>query len=96
MPLTFDADKNAANIASRGVSFERVAEFDWAAVLLVDDDRRDYGERRVRVFAFLDGRLHIAVVTPRGVDLRVISLRRANRKEVKLYETEKGQRGRTP
>jgi uncharacterized DUF497 family protein len=36
--------------------------------LLVDDTRRDYGERRVRVFAMLDERLHIAVVTPRGED----------------------------
>jgi uncharacterized protein len=64
--------------------------------LLVDDIRRDYGERRVRVFAMLDERLHIAVVTPRGEDLRVISLRRASRKEVERYERERGRSGRTP
>ena len=62
----FDPAKNATNIATRGLSFERVAEFDWSEALLVDDNRRDYGERRVRVFALLDGRLHIAVITPRG------------------------------
>jgi uncharacterized DUF497 family protein len=33
----------------------------------------------------LDGVLHAAVVTPRGGDLRVISFRRANRREVRLY-----------
>jgi uncharacterized DUF497 family protein len=31
-------------------------------------------------------RLHVAVVTPRGEDLRVISLRKANAREVKDYE----------
>jgi uncharacterized protein len=96
MVITFDPTKNARNIETRGLSFERVAEFDWNAALLVEDTRRDYGEKRVRVFGFLDGRLHIAVVTPRGEDLRVISLRRASQKEEKLYEKEKGRPGRTP
>ncbi len=96
MPITFDPAKNARNIATRGLSFERVAELGWGTALLVEDDRREYGERRFRVFAFLDGRLHIAVVTPRGEDLRVISLRRASHKEEKLYDSEHGRPGRTP
>jgi len=96
MAITFDPAKDARNVAMRGLSLGRVAEFDWNAALLVDDTRRDYGERRVRVFAMLDERLHIAVVTPRGEDLRVISLRRASQKEMKLYENEKGRPGRTP
>jgi hypothetical protein len=45
----------------------------------------DYGEPRLLVMALLDGRLHAAVVTPRGEDLRVISFRKANRREVRLY-----------
>jgi uncharacterized protein len=65
-------------------------------VLFSEDTRRDYGEMRLRVFAYLDGRLHIAVVTPRGEDLHVISFRRASRKEERLYENEKGRSGRTP
>jgi hypothetical protein len=39
-----------------------------------------------RVLALLHGRLHAVVVTPRKGELRVISLRKANRKEEKLYE----------
>ncbi|HME25775.1 MAG TPA: BrnT family toxin [Acetobacteraceae bacterium] len=96
MAITFDPAKNATNIATRGLSSERVAEFGWSEALLVDDNRRDYGERRVRVFALLDGRLHIAVITPRGEDVRVISLRRASQKETNLYEAEKGRSRRTP
>ena len=50
-----------------------------------EDTRRDYGETRLLVMARLDGRLHAAVVTPRGEDLHVISFRKANRREVERY-----------
>lgn len=93
MRITFDPAKNQKNIAERGLSFERVAEMEWDTVLLAEDIRRDYGETRIRVFGLLDGRLHIAVVTPRGEDLRVISLRKANRKEEILYEGEREKAG---
>jgi len=84
MAITFDPEKNARNIAERGLSFERVAGLDWDTAIVVEDTRHDYGEPRLRVMARLDGRLHAAVVTPRGEDLRVISFRRANRREVRL------------
>lgn len=95
MPITFDRAKNERNIAERGLSFERVAEMEWHSALLAEDNRRHYGETRIRVFALLDGRLHIAVVTPRGENLRVISFRKANRKEERLYEQHQKTRSRT-
>jgi uncharacterized DUF497 family protein len=85
MAVTFDPEKNARNIAERGLSFERAAELDWGTAMIVEDTRRDYGEPRLRVIARLDGRLHALIVTPRGEDLRVISFRRASRREVRLY-----------
>ncbi|HEV7997126.1 MAG TPA: BrnT family toxin [Stellaceae bacterium] len=85
MAITFDPAKDARNIAERGLSFERVADLDWETAVVIEDVRRDYGEPRLRVMARLDGRLHAAVVTPRGQDLRVISFRRASRREVRLY-----------
>jgi hypothetical protein len=84
-PSRFDPAKNARNIAQRGLSFERVADLDWETAVVIEDTRRDYGGRRLRVMARLDGRLHAVVVTPRGEDLRVISFRRANRREVRRY-----------
>jgi uncharacterized DUF497 family protein len=90
MAITFDTEKNARNITERGLSFGRVAELDWDTPLVVEDTRRDYGETRLLVMALLDGRLHAAVVTPRGEDLRVISFRGANGREVRLYG-EKGE-----
>lgn len=88
MPITFDPAKNARNIAERGLSFELVGEFDWGTVQVLRDDRKDYGEIRLQLWGLIGGRLHIAVVTPRGEDLRVISLRKANTKEVKRYGKE--------
>jgi len=84
--LPFDPAKNARNIAERGLSFELASELEWETALIREDTRRDYGEIRLRVLAFLKGRLYAAVVTPRRGELRVISFRRANRKEVTLYE----------
>jgi uncharacterized DUF497 family protein len=62
-----------------------VERFEWETARVVEDTRRDYGETRLQVLALLDGRLYAAVVTPRGEDLRVISLRKANRREVERY-----------
>jgi uncharacterized protein len=85
MAVTFDPEKNARNIAERGLSFERVSELDWETAVIAEDTRHDYGEPRLRVMARLDGRLHAAVVTLRGEDLHVISSRKANRREVRRY-----------
>jgi uncharacterized DUF497 family protein len=59
-----------------------VADLDWETAVIAEDTRRDYGEPRLLVMARLDGRLHAAVVTPRGEDLHVISFRKANTREV--------------
>jgi uncharacterized DUF497 family protein len=84
--IEFDAAKNAANIRVRGLSFERVVDFDWDSALVIEDRRRDYGEPRFRAIGYLDARLHIVVLAPRDAAIRIVSLRRANRREVRGYE----------
>ena len=96
MVVDFDPDKSARNEAERGLPFYRVEDFDWPNVIIGVDDRKDYGEQRMILLGPLDGRIHIAIVTPRESDIRVISLRRANRKEVRYYEQEVGRSSRTP
>ncbi len=49
------------------------------------DDRFDYGERREVAFGVINGRLFVCVYSDRGADRRVISLRKANRREVQRY-----------
>ena len=90
MRVTFDPAKNDRNVAERGLSFELVADLHWETALVEEDTRRDYGERRMRVFGHLDRRLHVAVITMRGEVLHVISFRKANNREVNRYEQAKG------
>ncbi len=86
MEITFDPVKNERNIRERGISFELAADFGFEAAIYVEDVRRDYGEVRIRALGFIGNRLHALVFTMRGAKLRVISLRKANRTEVKRYE----------
>jgi uncharacterized protein len=85
MDVTFDPAKNARNIAERGLSFERVVDLDWETAISEEDSRRDYGERRLRVFGLLGRRLHVAIITMRGAAVHVISFRKANEREVRRY-----------
>jgi uncharacterized protein len=90
MAFTFDPEKNARNIAERGLSFDLVERLEWETAIIVEDTRRDYGETRLQVLALLGGRLYAAVVTPRGDGLRVISFRKANRREGERYGKKDG------
>ena len=83
--IGFDPVKNAINIASRGLSFELVEQMEWATALMQEDTRKAYGERRFQVLGFIGERLHALVFTPRESKVHVISLRKANSREVKRY-----------
>ena len=86
MAIEFDPRKNARNIAVRGLSFARAADFDFDSALIVVDDRRDYGETRYRALGLMGGVLAVLVFTMRARAVRVISLRLANRKERVIYD----------
>jgi uncharacterized DUF497 family protein len=86
MRITYDPPKNGRNIVERKLPFDLVAELDWDTAIARDDTRHDYGERRVLVMGLIGTRLHVAVVTFRGDAVHVISLRKANKKEVRYYD----------
>ena len=88
MDISFDPAKSAKNVTERGLPFELATEFEWADALVAEDTRRDYGERRFQALGFIGERLHALVFTPRGRKLHVISLRKANSREVKRYEAQ--------
>lgn len=90
MRLSFDSAKNDRNIAERGLSFELAAELEWDTAVAIEDTRKDYGETRLRVMAQLAGRLHVAVITRRGDTTHIISFRKANKKEVRWHEKQRG------
>lgn len=73
------------NLAKHGVSFDAVRSFAFATALVVEDDRKDYGEVRMIALGFIGARLHHLVYTERGEAIRVISLRKANMREIGRY-----------
>lgn len=85
MEIEFDAAKDAANIAERGIPFAFAAILLSAPHELEVDDRREYGEVRMIATGEIAGRVHVCVYTMRGDAFRIISLRRANRRESDAY-----------
>ncbi len=91
MDISFDPAKDARNVAHRGLSFARAAEFDWAGALINADTRRDYGEARFQALGLIGNRLHMLVFTPREGRIHIISLRKANDREIRHYEEAQAQ-----
>lgn len=85
MQVEFDPAKDAANLLKHGVSLAMASELDWEAALVWVDERHDYGERRMIALAPRTGILYCAAFVERDAARRIISLRRANRREVKHY-----------
>lgn len=84
MPLTFDAAKDASNRHKHGISLSRLADMPEATSIVFP--AKTVGEEsRVKVIGPIDGRLYVGVVTYRGTDVRVISLRPASRTERRNY-----------
>jgi hypothetical protein len=84
--IEFDPAKNGTNIRERGLSFERVAEFDFAGATVTQDVRKAYPEARFVALGMLDARLHVLCFTPVAGGVRVISFRKANAREVRDHE----------
>ncbi len=85
MKIEFDPAKDAANQVKHGVSLSAASDLDWEAALVWVDERFEYGESRMIALAPKTEILYYVVFVERGDVRRVISLRRANRREVKHY-----------
>lgn len=85
MRFEFDPAKDRANQAKHGVSLVLAVELDWESALVWVDGRFDYEEARMIALAPKTGILYYVAFVDRGEVRRVISLRRANRREVKHY-----------
>ena len=85
MRLEFDPAKDAANRAKHGVSLALAVELDWEAALVWVDARFEYEELRMIALAPKTEILYYVAFVERGAARRIISLRRANRREVSHY-----------
>ncbi len=85
MKYEWDENKCETNLNKHGVDFEAVREFNWQTAQIFEDLRFNYGERRFWALGLIDERLHVLAFTRRENITRVISLRKANSREVKHY-----------
>lgn len=85
MQITFDTNKNEANIKKHGVSLAAASAFEWDDALTWTDERNDYGEIRMCAIGYIGNRLYYVVYVDRDEARRLISLRKANMREVKRY-----------
>ena len=85
MRVEFDEAKRAATLKTRGLDLARAAEVFDGATLTTQDDRKDYGEDRYITVGFLDQAMVVLVWTLRGAAYRIISMRKANERERRLY-----------
>ena len=81
MDIEFDPAKDQENRRRHGVSLALSGPVLATMVTQFEDDRRDYGETRMVALGFIGPRLYVCVYTLRGEVRRVISLRKANRRE---------------
>ncbi len=85
MRIEFDPTKDASNQLKHGVSLAMAAELDWDAAWVWVDERFEYNEMRMIALAPKTEILYCVAFVDRGDVRRIISLRRANRREVKHY-----------
>ena len=85
MRIEFDRVKDSANQTKHGVSLSLAEELDWDAALVWIDERFENDEWRMIALAPKTGILYYVAFVDRGEVRRIISLRRANRREVKHY-----------
>lgn len=83
--IEYDVAKDAWNVAARGLSFAEASDFQFSTAAVSLDERKSYTEARYRALGFLGSRLHMLVFTPIHGGVRVISFRKANRREVAEY-----------
>jgi len=83
--LTWDENKRQANIAKHGVDFMGCDAIFDGPVLSEEDGRQAYGEQRINVLGWLHGQLMHLTYTDDGHVMRAISLRQAEKTEVRRY-----------
>ena len=84
MPYEWDEAKRRGNIAKHGIDFESVHRFDWATAQR--EPRNKQGEERLFALGYIGDRLHAVAYTEHGATTRIISMRKANRREMRRYD----------
>lgn len=85
MEIEFDPGKDASNLAKHGVSLSLAKALDWDAALVWVDGRFPYFEVRMIALAPATNTLYYVAFVENAEARRIISVRRATRREVTYY-----------
>ena len=91
MEFEWDEAKAQSNLAKHGLHFADAEHVFAGPCVMFVDDRFDYGEERLITLGLLGGRVIVIAHAPRGEITRIISMRKANRREQKIYQKRLGQ-----
>lgn len=83
--IEYDHQKNLRNFEKHGIYLTEAVNFDWETALCWPDKRMNYFEVRQICIGLIKQRLHVIVYTNRFGKLRIISLRKANKREIIDY-----------
>ncbi|MGA8401925.1 MAG: BrnT family toxin [Stellaceae bacterium] len=92
----WDETKRQSNLAKHGVDFRRAILIFEGETLEVEDRRRNYQELRFRCLGEIAGRVYQVVYTPRELNRRIISARKANVREQRAYHARDPGGGKAP
>jgi len=87
---TWDGAKCQTILAKHGVDFADIEQFQWDSAITELDDRYDYGEAREIGLGLIGDRVYYLAYTRRGEAIRIISLRKANGREVRKWISRNG------
>jgi hypothetical protein len=87
MGFEYDPDKSAENRRKHGIDFEEAQKL-WADARLVEIPARTADEPRWLFIGRINEKHWSAIVTRRGENIRLISVRRSRNEEVAIYESE--------
>ena len=86
MEFEWDEAKNQQNIAKHGIDFADARRMFDQPVLLRPDDRKEYGESRLITTGAMNEIVVVMAFTLREERIRIISVRKANKHERKIYQ----------
>jgi uncharacterized protein len=81
----WDEAKRLSNLRRHGIDFAELGEFFEGLTLDAEDERYDYGEKRVVTFGVFKDRVLVVVHTGTEENIRLISARRASKDEEITY-----------
>jgi len=91
MLYEWDKAKNRSNFAKHGLDFRDAEQVFRGPCVTFEDSRFDYGEERLITLGLLAGRVVLIAHAPRGDATRIISMRKANRREQEIYHKRLGE-----